>query len=69
VIDGIVFIYVSIIAVCAFASVVNAEETARFVLLIILETVLITLFTEIFEPIVKIPLEFETLNLVFEPVT
>ena len=40
-----------------------------FVLLIILETVLITLFTEMFEPIVKVPLELDTLNLVFTPVT
>jgi hypothetical protein len=51
------------------AVVVNAEETAMFVLLMILETVLITLFTEMFVPIVRIPLELETLNLVFEPVT
>ena len=64
-----VFIYVSIITVCAFAEVVNAEETERFVLLMILETVLITPFTAMFEPIVNVPLVLATLNLVFIPVT
>jgi hypothetical protein len=63
-----VLIYINIKAVCAFADVVNAEETAIFVLLMILETVLIMLFTETFDPIVKVPLELDTLNLVFTPV-
>jgi hypothetical protein len=68
-IDGIFFIYVSIITVCAFALFVNAEETERFVLLMMLETVLMTPFTAMLAPTVNVPLLLATLNLVFVPMT
>jgi hypothetical protein len=52
-----------------FAVIVKALVTARFVLLIMLETTRISELTAILEPIVKIPKLLATLNLVFVPVT
>jgi hypothetical protein len=57
------------ITVCAFALEVNAEETEMLVLLIMLFTVRIIPSIAILEPTVKIPNVFETLNLVFVPIT
>jgi len=64
-----VFIYVNIIRVCALAFEVNATETARFVLLMMLLTVLITPLTDTLSPTVRVPLVLATLNLVLVPFT
>jgi hypothetical protein len=57
------------IRVCAVAFEVNAEETARFVLLMMLLIVLMTPFTATLEPMEIIPFVLAILNLVFVPVT
>ena len=57
------------ISVWSFAVVVNAEETAKFVLLMIELMTLIWPLTATFEPIVIIPLVLAILNLVPKPVT
>ena len=57
------------ISVWSFAVVVNAEETARFVLLMIELIVLIWPLTATFEPIVMMPFVLAILNLVPVPVT
>ncbi len=56
-------------SVWSFAVVVNAEETAKFVLLMIELMTLIWPLTATFEPIVIIPLVLAILNLVPVPVT